>query len=100
MFVLHRMARVCLQLRPLVGISRSELAEVGPRPAGGALRGPAVSPAPAAPPHHGFSQRHSERGEAALRSQQPGRLLQTLGGQAPLLRPLHRPHEEDDRLLH
>lgn len=94
------MARVYLQLRPLVGISRSELAEVGPQSAGGALRGPADVSAATAPPHHGFSERHPERGEAAVRSQQPRRLLQTLGGQAPVLRPVHRPNEEDDRLLH
>lgn len=100
MFALHRMARVCLQLRPLVGVPRPELAQVGPRSAGGSLRGPAGGAAPAAAPHHGVPQRHAERGEAALRSQQPGRLLQALGGQAALLRPLHRTHEEDDRLLH
>lgn len=100
LFALRRVARVCLQLRPLVGVARSELAEVGPRSAGGALRGPAGGSAPTAPPHHRLPQRHPERGASALRSQQPGRLLQTLGGQAPVLRPLHRRHEEDDRLLH
>lgn len=83
--LIYRMAGICLKLRPLVGISRSELAEVGAPPAGSSLRRAAEGAAPTAPSHHGIPQRHSDRGEAALCSQQPGRAFQTFRGQTPLL---------------
>lgn len=76
------MARIRLQLRPLVGIPRSELAEVRTPPAGGALRGAAEGSPPAAASHRCLPERHSDRGEAALRPEQPGRTFQTLGAAA------------------
>lgn len=79
------MARICLQLCPLVGVPHSELAEVWTPPAGGALRGAAEGSAATAPSHHGLPKRHSDRGEAALCPEQPGRTFQTLGGPAALL---------------
>ena len=79
------MAGICLQLRPLVGLPRSELAEVWTPPAGGALRGAAEDSPPTAAPHHGLFECHYDRGEAALCPEQPGRPFQALGGPAALL---------------
>lgn len=74
------MARICLQLRPLVGVPCSELAEVWPPPAGGALRGAADGSGPSAASPHSLSKRLHDRGEAVLRPEQPGRTLQTFRG--------------------
>jgi len=79
------MARICLKLRPLVGVPRPQLAEVWTAPAGGALRGAAEGPAPSAPSHHSLPERHHDGGEAAVCPEQPGRTFQTLGGPAALL---------------
>lgn len=94
------MAGVRLQLRPVVGVPRSELADVRTPSAGGALRGAAEGSPPSDPSHHGLPQRQHDGGEAALCPEQPGRTLQTLGGPAALLRPVHSRHETDDRPLH
>lgn len=79
------MARVCLQLRPVVGVPRSELAEVWTAPTGGALRGAAEGSSPSATPHHGLSKCHYDRGEASLCPEQPGRAFQALAAPAALL---------------
>lgn len=91
-----RMARICLQLRPLVGIPRAELAEVWTPPAGGPLRGAAESSGAATAPHHHFPQRHYDGRAAAVCPKQPGWAFQTLRGPAAQLRPVHSKHDPDD----
>lgn len=95
-----RMARVCLQLCPLVGISCCELAEVWPSPPGGALWGAAARSPPPAPAHHGLSKRHYDRGEVSVCREQPRRAFQTLRGSATPFWPIHARHETDDWLPH
>lgn len=95
-----RMARVCLQLCPLVGISCCELAEVWPSPPGGALWGAAARSPPPAPAHHSLSKRHYDRGEVSVCREQPRRAFQTLRGSAALFWPIHSRHETDDWLSH
>lgn len=95
-----RMARVCLQLCPLVGISCCELAEVWPLPPGGALWGAAARSPPPAPAHHSLSKRHYDRGEVSVCREQPRRAFQTLRGSAALFWPIHSRHETDDWLPH
>lgn len=95
-----RMARVCLQLCPMVGISCCELAEVWPSPPGGALWGAAARSPPPAPAHHSLSKRHYDRGEVSVCREQPRRAFQTLRGSAALFWPIHSRHETDDWLPH
>lgn len=84
-----RMARVCEELRPLVGVAHAGLAQLREERAGGPLRGSEEGPVLQAEGHGPVFGPEGLRGPPALRRGPEGRELQTIGAAEARVRSLH-----------